>query len=39
MAGYAAKPLGKSRIDDAIDFVLELEKTRDVATVAALLSA
>ncbi|MBI2180093.1 MAG: MmgE/PrpD family protein [Deltaproteobacteria bacterium] len=39
MAGYAAKPLAKAKIDDATDFVLGLEKVQDVAAIAPLLSA
>ena len=39
MAGYAVKPLGKTKIDDAVDFVLRLESAPDVAPLAVLLTA
>jgi 2-methylcitrate dehydratase len=39
MAEYSAKPLGRAKIDDAIEFLLGLEKIRDVSAIAQLLAA
>ena len=39
LAGYAVKPLAQAKIDDAIDFVLGLEKVRDVSHIARFLTS
>ncbi len=39
MAGYSALPLTPAKIDDAIEFILNLEKAPDVSAIAQLLTA
>jgi 2-methylcitrate dehydratase PrpD len=39
MADYSVKPLAQTKIDDAIDFVLGLEKVGDVSHIARLLTS